>query len=200
MPDTIRDGSGSGSLARVDANRRLHALAVALTDDEEANLNEDAYSISTGLLTLTTAGESSVFYLMNNEARKLHIKSVVFSIGPSTGGSASDSCRVRIYKNPTAGTIVDDAVDVSTSSNRNFSSANVLAANIYKGGEGKTFTDGLVHLEGLLNPGSRATLSTDEILPRGSTIGITYEPPDGTTSMDIMVGVICHLQDKNTEE
>ena len=195
----INDGTGKGNKAKVDGSNRLHAYAVTRSEAGSAVHEERAYNINTGLITLTTAGESGVCYVYNNEPKALIVTGIVAILGPSTGGASTDITRVRIYKNVTTGTLVSAATDVDTISNRDFGSSETLTANVYKGTEGSTITDGTVHIESLINPGSRVFFAIDEELPKGHSIAVSFEPNDSNTSMKCMAAVICHLEDEELE-
>ena len=192
---SIKSGD-SGQVARVDSNKRIHAHAVSLPENEKATEDEDSYNINSGLLTLTTADESGILYVKNNETRNLHISGIVTIFGPSTNGVATDTVHVRIYKGITAGTLQSEAVAAPIQSNRNFGSSDTLTADMYKGGEGKTIT-GTSHIESLVSPGNRVFFAIDEILQKGNSIAISYEPQDSNSSMKVMAAVICHLEDPN---
>ncbi len=196
MPE-ILDGTGSGNRGKVDANNRLHVRAVNTPDDEEATNNEDSFTINSGLLTLTTANESAVLYVKNTGDREVHINAIVGIFGPSTGGVSTDTIHIRFKKNPTGGTIVSDATNAPIISNRNFGSSKTFPGNAYIGGEGKTETGSSAHIESLISPGNRVSFKIDEILTKGDSISVTYEPPDSNTNIKVMADIVCHLRDKN---
>ena len=193
MAEQIKDGSGTASLARVDSNRRLHTQTVSIDEQGQANKKGNAYNLNTSLVTLTSAAESGVMYVKNNESRDLHVIAIIVILGPSTGGSATDTTRVRFYKNPTTGTLISNATDADINSNRNFKSGNTLNADVFKGATGNSITDGNVHIESLVSPGNRVSFGIDEILSTGNSIAVSYEPPDDNTSMKTMTAVVCHL-------
>ncbi len=147
MPDMIRDGSGLGSLAKVNENQRLYTRAI--TQDEEVLANEsgDAYNIHTGVITLTNSVDTPIFYLKNNENQNLIITAIVLGIGPSTNGTtATDMTTATFIRNPTAGTIITPTpTDCPINGNRNYGSAKTLTADCYIGATGKTITDGDDH-------------------------------------------------------
>ena len=102
-----------------------------------------------------------------------------------------------MYKNPTTGTLISGATDADTSSNRNFGSSNTLTADVYKGSGSSTVTDGSVHIESLVSPGNRVAFNIDEVLTKGDSMAITFEPNDSNTSMKAMAAIVCHLKDLN---
>ena len=189
----IQDG-GTGKSAAIDNTARLSTRSVQQSETENATDTGDSYNINTGLVTLTTAGESGVFYLSTNENKNVHIDSVVVIMGPSTGGSATDTTRIRFYRNPTAGTLISGASAVDDNENRNFGSSKVLDSTAYKGAEGNTITDGAVIIESLVSPGSRVAFSIDLVLTKGDAIAVSLEPNDSNTSMKTMVAAVLHVE------
>jgi len=189
----IQDG-GTGKSAAIDNTARLSTRSVQQSETENATDAGDSYNINTGLVTLTTAGESGVFYLSTNENKNVHIDSVVVIMGPSTGGSATDTTRIRFYRNPTAGTLISGASAVDDNENRNFGSSKVLDSTAYKGAEGNTITDGAVIIESLVSPGSRVAFSIDLVLTKGDAIAVSLEPNDSNTSMKTMVAAVLHVE------
>ncbi len=194
MSEFIKDGTGQGYLAGVDETNRIQTRSVSKSEDKEATENGDSFNINSGLITLTSDGESGVLYLKNNDTEKIHVTAIVAILGPSTDGSSTDTTRVRIYKNPTTGTLISGATAVDTNSNRNFSSSKTLTVDAYKGAEGSTITDGIVHIESLINPGSRVFFGIDEFLDKGNSIAVSYEPNDSNTSMKCMAAILCHKE------
>ena len=189
----IQDG-GTGKSAAIDNTARLSTRSVQQSETENATDTGDSYNINTGLVTLTTAGESGVFYLSTNVNKNVHIDSVVVIMGPSTGGSATDTTRIRFYRNPTAGTLISGASAVDDNENRNFGSSKVLDSTAYKGAEGNTITDGAVIIESLVSPGSRVAFSIDLVLTKGDAIAVSLEPNDSNTSMKTMVAAVLHVE------
>ena len=189
----IQDAQFSYS-AKVDKSNRLDTRGITKTETANATVEADSYNINTGLITLTTAGESGVMYLKNNEDRDINVDAIVVIFGPSTGGAATDTNQVRIYRNPTTGTLISGAVDADINDNRNFGSSKTLAALAYKGATGNTITDGSVVIESLVGPGSRVSFAIDLVLTKGDSVGISYEPSDSNTSMKCMAAIVLHLE------
>lgn len=192
----IDDGKGRGNSASVDDANRIETFAITISSDQHATEDGDSYNLNSGLVTLSSSAESGVLYVKNNEERDLKVSGVVTIFGPSTGGSATDTTQVRIYKNVTTGTLVSNSTTADINSNRNFSSSKTLTIDNFKGATGSTITDGSVHIESLVSPGNRVFFAIDEVLGTGDTIAISYEPPDSNTSMKTEAAIICHLKDK----
>jgi hypothetical protein len=190
----IGDGKGRGRSAGVNQDNQLLTRSVSVDSQEQGTVFGESFNVNTGLITLTTADESGVLYVKNTySSRNVVVTGIVAILGPSTGGSTTDTTRIRIYRNPTTGTLITDATAVDTNSNRNFGEDSTLTADAYKGTEGSTITDGTVHLESLVNPGNRVFFSIDEMLQPGNSIAVSYEPNDSNTSMKCMTAIVCHL-------
>ena len=199
MASSIKNGR-SGTTATVDKNGRVHGFSVTRTASEQSTLDSKAYNINSGLITLTTAGESGLIYYKHNESDEFDITSIVVIMGPSTGGSTSDTTHVRIYKNPSTGTLISGATAVDINSNRHFSSSDTLSSSLaYKGATGSTITDGSTHIESLVNPGSRVSFPISETLSKGNSIAVSLEPNDSNTSMKVMIAIVGHLS-LNTDD
>ena len=189
MTIAIMDGTGDGYQAAVTSNNRLKTTGVDLTLTEAATETGDTYNINTSTITLTSGDESALFYIKNNENTDLHITDVIVNITgyAGTGGQPI----LKILRNPLAGTVVSTAT-TGVQSNRNFGSSNTLTADIFEGVEGATLTGQDNTIEVFLPTTAAVTFnafSTLTILPKGSTFGITYEPPTGTTSVDIVIAI-----------
>lgn len=187
MAEEIIDGTGSGNRAKVDSSKRLYTNSLSQTIVENASSNGDSYNVNTGLITLTDATDSYVLYFKNEGQNDLQISTVGYLLGNSTGGSGD--LRISISKNPTGGTIISDAVDVSINENKNAGSSNQLSALAYSGGTGKTATGGSDFYYTLLAGAARPYIfSTGNIvLPTGSSIAVRIQPQTGNTSMDVEV-------------
>ena len=182
----IKDGGGKNGLVKVSSDQRLETEAVTYSRSVASVEEGDAYNINTGTINLTSANKSAVLYIKNNEDQPLILTVLFYIIGNSTGGSGDTT--ITVLRNPTAGTIVDNATAAEMPGiNRNFGSNKTLSATIYKGAEGYTFTDGTKAIETLLNqsPG-RNVIDVGSIdLPKGSSLGIEYTPAAGNTSLDV---------------
>jgi hypothetical protein len=136
----LEDGAGGSHKAEVDSKNRLSTKSVSKSSSEQAIIEGRGFNVSTGLITLTSDSESGVGYFKYNGDGLLIIKEILVILGDSTGGSGVG--RVEIIRNPSGGTVIDNAVDVSTAANRNFASAVLLNGDAYKGAEGNTLTGG----------------------------------------------------------
>jgi stress response protein SCP2 len=194
MTIIIKDGVGTGNQAQVDTTNRLRTRTVSATESEEAAKEGNAFNLNTGVITLTSANESAVMYVKNNDSDTFHIESIALGIDNATGITAGDQFKITIVRNPTVGTIVSDAVDVDINVNRNFGSVDTITSDVYKGGEGKTLTDGIDALLLYQGDSGRLFAGITLMLPKGTSIGIKIDPPAGNTSVDCYVALIGHLE------
>ena len=192
---TIDDGTGDGFSAKVNENKKLYVFSTTQTEEKAVTRLGDSYTIASGTVTLTSASESGVLYIKNNESRNLHVRQVIASLGPSTSGSATDTSLIKMYRNPTTGTLISTATTGPIACNRNFGSSNSLTADMYVGAEAETITNGVVHSQVLMSPGTVRELAVDETLPGGTTIAFSVEPNDSNTSMKVIFEVLCYLED-----
>ncbi len=193
MSTSIKSGS-SGDVAKVDNRNRLHVEAVQRSDQEEATRVGDSYNLNTGLMSLTSSGESGIMWMKNTGSEAISVTGIVVIQGPASGSSATDTTHIRMYKNVTTGTLVSVAAAAEVISNRNFGSGKTFPGSVYKGVQGATITDGAVHIASLVSPGSRVFFGIDEILNDGDSIAISLEPSDGNARMKCMCAIICHIE------
>jgi hypothetical protein len=187
MSEQIIDGTGTGKKAKVDSQNRLHTHSVTEGLVEHASSNGNSYNINTGTITLTSANESGLLYLKNNSDSDIHIASIGYLMGNSTGGTGD--INITVLRNPSLGTVVSDEVLVSINENKNVGSSKELTADIYKGGEGKTITDGTPLYYSLVAGSARGyVIATGTIVvPKGGAIGVQLTPQTGNTSMGVQV-------------
>ncbi len=189
MEVKLKSGN-SGQVAKVDIHKRLHVDSITFGRSEQEVEIGNGYNSNTGILSLTTASKSGVFYFKNNEDFDIVITNMFYILGNS---NSNGDTLVTVLRNPTLGTVITDAVAAEMSGvNRNFGSSFTLnnESVSYKGGEGKTFTDGAKVIESIVQSGKRTVLNVgDIVMPKGSTIGFDVTPPTGNTSMDIQIAI-----------
>jgi hypothetical protein len=192
MAEQIIDGTGTGNRTKVDSLGRLYSNSIIQDVADYHNTGGDRYNINTDDITLTSANESVLLYIKNNESRDLVVDSVIQIIGSSTGGTGQ--LKSYIYRNPTGGTIVTDETAATIISNLNYGSSNSLTADIFKGDEGKTQTGGSSSLTSLLTPPTTNLVRVGGIiLPQGSSIAVSIQPPTGNTSMTVNIAALVYL-------
>lgn len=199
MPDIIRDGSGNGNSAKVDSDKRLFTRSVTETEEVHVNEEGDAYNVNTGIITLTNDAETPILYLKNTQTKDLIVSAIAVGFG-KTDGTAGDPAVVTVVRNPTTGTIVDNASVVAVNSNRNYGSPNTLSADAYKGATGNTMTNGDDHLILFQTLNGRLFAGINEVIPRSTSIGIKIDPQTtSNTSLRVYAALICYIRDLEDE-
>ena len=193
----IQDGTGSGFQVGVTETNRLlvdadshEAVLTAATDGK-------AFKFGTDVITLTSANASGIFYLKNNEEANLIISELLFQANQSVGG-ASGIGTWKVIRNPAGGTLISTATAVSIRQNFNFGSTATLNVDAFKGAEGATVTGGndFSIQNGFVVPNRIVAPFTSIILPRGSSLAVTFTPPTSNTSIVVSVGVSAFLNSR----
>lgn len=198
MEVVIKNGVGNGNNAFIDANNQVHTFAVTESVIQKAVEDGNAYNINTGTIGLTSATESAVLYFKNDEAPvngETGIRIDAIAIGIDDEGTTTGMSTITLMRNPTTGTIVDDATAVDMNENRNFGSSNTLASLAYKGAEGKTFTNGDAIAQFYQQPGTRGYYTVDFFLPKGSSIGVKIDTDTSGGTTNIYAALILHRVD-----
>lgn len=190
----IIQDSSTGVTAKVHKDNLLAVRAIVFPESAHATDLGNSYNINSGLITLTNDAESGVLYFKNNDNMNIHIDAIVAILGPSTNGITTDTTRVRVYGNPTTGTLISNEVDADVVKNRNLGDPSALDALIYKGATGNTITNGGVVIDSLINPGGRVSFNIDLNVPKGKSVAITFEPNDSNTSMKCMAALVLHIE------
>jgi hypothetical protein len=196
MAEIIKDGTGKGYLAKVNANNELLVRSVTDSGEIAANEDGDAYNINTGLVNLTNANDTTLLYLKNNETRSLVVTAIVVGVFNSANGDNSADMYATFVRNPTTGDIITGS-DVDINSNRNFGSNNVLTVDVKKGASGDTIVNGSDHIIVRISENSRSFIGINEIMPQGTSMAVNIKPPTSNDGMNVYVAVICHLDGTN---
>jgi hypothetical protein len=200
MATIIKDGTGGGNTASVTRSNRVEVFAVTLADRENSTDLGDAYNINTGKIALTSSTESAILYFKNGESPQngesaIHLESIIVGLEDSAATTHNQNvANFTIVSNPTAGTIVTNAVAVDQNANRNFGSSNTLATTTlaYKGVEGDTFTDGTDWGVFDASFDARSVIPVDIALPAGSAIGIKADCGVTADNTDVYVVLVIH--------
>ena len=188
MAEALKDGTGSGRLAKVNFDNRLEVEAIVFTGLEHISEHqEESFYLASDFVALTTtASFNAIFYVKNNENKDLHLYNI-----RSCGEMGQ---QWKMIKNPTAGTLVSDA-NAGDNNNINFKSTNVLEADVYgASGDGKTITDGTQITQWINGTGH----STQEvlgaiILAKGDSIALTCKP---ATAGTVCVNMLVYLEEE----
>lgn len=171
----IEDGTGSGNKVKIDSDNRLHTQTISFSEYEQAAIDGRAFNVNTGLVSYSGTGENAMLYLQNNEDKDIFLQA--FFVGVATrGATVTDAATVQVVRNPTGGTIVDNAQSIELV-NRNFGSNETFDITAYKGADGYTLTGGdtspvLLHIQG---DNSRVFGEVFLVLPKGSSVGIKID-------------------------
>jgi len=188
----IKDGSGAGSEAKVDVNNRLHTKSASTDDIGVATLVGDAFTISSGIVNLTSDCCSQILYFTNNECSSIVLTEFTIIVGNSTCGAAADDFKLRFTFCPTGGTIVCCGT-VSGALNFNLSSSSILCSTVRVGSEGRTITGGAGGQD-LFPDTGRYLVPTRLTLGKGDSLALGIEPPTGNTSVNVSIGVVLFRQ------
>ena len=178
----IDDGSGKGFSAKVDECLRVHTHAFTICADTSATINGDVFDICTGIITLTNAAESGLLYIKNNENDDLIISLQFVNLGTSTNGVGEST--VTFYLSPTTGTLIACGCCL-TALNRRIGASCTLTADILKGAQGRTITNG----NAITFPSTGFASNSPFVMPKGSTFAVSVTPPTSNTSMPVAVGL-----------
>lgn len=192
MSEIILDGTGKGYKAKVDKGNRVHTFSITESEQDFATLNGDSYNINTGNVNIS--GSSALLYFKNDEDTSFIVDAI--ALGFSTGSNGATPS-VTLKRNPTAGTIIDNATNVDMNESRNFGSSKTLKTTTlaYKGNSGNTFTDGsdIAQFYTGLNGRLFATINFE--LPRGSSLGIHVNPELTTGSVRCYAAIIGYVRE-----
>jgi hypothetical protein len=187
MATTIQDGTGTKNKVKVDSKNKIFVRSTSESEFDNATNDGDAFNINTEFITITGSSETPLLYLKNNENSNL-VLSAWFIGTDANSGSATRLSLIRVYTNPTSGTIISSGADV-TAVNRLVGSANEFNGIIKKGGDGFTVsgyntTPILYQTQGT----SQRNFGTVQIvLQKGSSVVVTYQQY-GLTSQDVYTG------------
>jgi len=191
----IEGGNTANSKATVNARGELYVHATSTDEADEATKTGRSFNINTKDVTLTNATNTPVLYFKNNESEDFHMTALAVGLQGSTDGDANVLCRITVVRNPTAGTIISSPTVVSINGNRNYGSADTMDSDVYVGATGDTMTGGGDQLYFYQATKGRLFAPIDEVIPKGSTLGVEIQAPDSNTSLTCYVALIGHLED-----
>ncbi len=194
MAEEIKDGTGTGKKAKVDANNFLHTFSVVEDEQQFATSNGESYNINTGWVNISDT--TAMIYFKNNEETDFVITAIAAGLKEAT---VTNTPSIYVLKNPTAGTIISGAVDVDINENRNFGSSQTLKTTsfAYKGTDLNTFTDGSDVLLIAQTANGRLFAGIDIDLPKGSSVGVRVEPDLSAGTIDCYVALIGYVKNAN---
>lgn len=199
MSVIIKDGTGEGKTAKVDANNHLHVFAVTESENQQSTKLGNSYNINTGTIGLTSSTASGVLYFKNDENPVNGESSFVVdavAIGIDNQGTQAGACIITVVRNPTS---VSFSTAVDMKQNRNFGSSNTLSSTTlaYKGAEGATITGGNDIALFYQNVGTRGYYSLDFEVPKGSSIAIKIDTQTTSGTTNMYAAIIGHRVEGN---
>lgn len=188
----IQDGSGNGNWLKINKDLRALTKAISQTEQRHASENGDSYQVGSGVINLTSANESAVLYVKNNEERDFQFTGVNITSSAMTGSSAN----VFLAKVYLGGTALSAGTSANALNN-NFGSSKTLDADITQGQEAATVTDGTA--SGAFYIPNETFFATDIawLIPRGTSVAISITPGASNTSMNVSVTLEGHLIEEN---
>ena len=193
MSDVIKDGTGKGYTAKVDAQGRLHTGSVARSERDAAIADGRLFIMSSGIVTLTNAVETPVIYIKNTDARNLYMDIFFATTGTSTGGSGNFYTRSHVSLDASS-TIITEA-KLAAVGNANTTSSNAFNGLVYYGETGDTFVNTVQFVTFIQQAGSSLETPIRAILQKNGDVAYTYQAPTGNTSMEVTVIVTAYYLD-----
>lgn len=194
----IYDGTGTGKRAKVNATNQLEVNAQTETTYRTAVEDNRAFNINSfgGTLSAIT-GEQAVLYIKNNSQESLELVNLFGGFWNYTAGT-NDTFLVKVYQNPTGGTLISDA-SILEVQNRSAGAIDTFDTDIlvYKAtAGGKTFATVPDAPNAFLIQGNgRLFASIDLSVPAGQAYGITIETTGGTA--DYYIGFAGYITEAN---
>ncbi len=184
----LKSGVGKGDTAKIGTDNRLQVRAIQEAIASQRSFDGAGYNLNTGVISLTTGAESAVMYFKYTGSKKFHVTRLVYAFG-ALGGTVTKQIEMVIKQNPTTGTIIDDETAIDINSNRDFASPNEISGLVYKGTQGKTFTDGTDALLFFGSDSSRSITPVDIIMSKGNSIGLTAKL-NATSGGDLYAAIV----------
>lgn len=196
MATTIQDGTGTKIKVKVNTENRLLSQSISESEFDHAVGKGEAYNINTEFLTITGSSEVPLLYIKSTDDRDL-VLNAWFIGTDANSGTATRLSLLKVYKNPTSGTIISSGTDINPV-NRNFGSSNSFEGIAKKGGDGFTVsgyesTPVLFQTQGTQQ---RNFGTVQLVLTKGTSVVVTYQQY-GLTSNDIYTGFQVYSSDVN---
>jgi hypothetical protein len=175
----IKDGSGSGWLAKVDENRRVWTDSVIQPEEVSHAASGQTFAASTGLMTFASTSEHVVFWLRNNSSSH-NMCMALFSWNWDGGASYNAPLQIVLYKLSSSNTPSANYTEM-TLGNLNWTSGNTADATGYKWdgvGTGMTLPSaGIPIFTNIFMPGYTGIKPDGiPILGNGGTLAMSFTP------------------------
>ena len=176
MSTTIQDGTGTKQRLRITSDGRAAVDAII---EERAVFNSveagNTFIVTSDFIIAPSGSETGLLYVKNTSNQDMLIHHMKL-----WSGTTNTTSEVRVYRNPTTGTLISSASAADTN-NLNFGSANTYNSIAYQGnGADATVTDGSIigrHYLGVGNQQMVAFMWNGAMaLPRGASCAISVTP------------------------
>lgn len=185
----IEDGTGKGFSAKVDSENRMLTISVTQSEQLFAAKKGESFQIGSGIVSLTSASESAMLYVKNNETRDLILTGVNITSTASTGGSGNVFL-AKVYLEATGIT----GGSPTAALNNNFGSAKTLTADITAGAEAATIDGGTASGAFYIPIETFFNTEIAWVVPQGVTLAVSITPPASNTSMGCSITLEGHLK------
>lgn len=193
MATTIEDGTGSGFSVKVDGENRLFSRSITESEFDHSVRKGLSFNVNTEFLTITGSSETPIMYLKSNEDKDIILAAWFIGTDNSSGGTRAGL--MRVYFNPTAGSIISSGTDV-TPVNRQGGSSNTIDLDVKAGGDGFTATgfNSTPILYQTQGANARAFGNVQLALKKGSSVVVTYLP-NGAQPVEIYTGFQLYISE-----
>lgn len=177
----IQDGTGSSRKVKIDSRNRMVVDAIT---EERAVFNSVAegktFVLFTEFIDFTGINERGIIYFKNESDQLMLVHHVKIWLG-----TLNQIVKVRMYDDPTGGTLISNAISCDIS-NINMGSSQDFEGLAYQGTGGTmTVTGGEIMGRHYLGNGNQQMLAMmwngAMVLPKGSSMAVTVEPTSATT-------------------
>jgi hypothetical protein len=190
MSTRIADGTGKTAFARVDASNHLHTRGVVRSEVNLAAQEGRAFQCGTTTVALTSANDSAIYYFKNNEEVDIIIDEIAINSSAHATSGTDDYLIFSFTADPTS----ISATNAAACADVRIGDTTVPDVTHYTGAEAATFTGGTsIPLAASLEVNRFHTLKSQVALPKGKAIGISVEPPTGTTGLNVTVALRVYL-------
>lgn len=191
----LEDGTGTGNKLKINDENRALTESVTHTSDQDAAERGNLFQIGTGPVSLTSANESAVLYLKNNEDADLEITTFTFSADAFQGGAVDAGAMflARLYVKSTG--ITNEISPAPAIGNNNLGSSKTIDVDFSVGQEGSAVTSGTLAGTTYLPQSDFKRFPLYWVLPRGTSLTVTLQPASGNTSVNCNVFFDAYLDE-----
>lgn len=191
----LKDGSGEGTLMKIDKSRRAHIQALSIPYEDFAVLEGESFGILTPTTTLTSANYSYLMYFKNDNTHNVVLSHIDIYLGESDSSSNQWSWDFNL--GPTGGTLVT-AGSFAFVANNNLGSANTLPIIALTGIEGSTVSGGISVQVPIMGE-QKFEFLQHVVIPPGTSLALGLQPPSGNTVATCAFGVTLIRQTIDTK-